>query len=200
MPEVTIETGRIFAELQERLRGMENKIKPAARSVIDKSATEVQKILKNEAKQYTLEAKIRNEAFSKKRTNQNDMTAWVKVTGDLNELKHFLHHYSKANGYIPKVKKTSKAGIGSPKRFMAKFHSGHEAIVQRVPGKTYENPTDRINRHLDPTKIRVLFGPSVPMMLDNSKKPINERVDLEKIVRQKMEETIQKVIENAAKE
>lgn len=176
-----------------------------------KSATEVQRVLKNHVKEnYTLKAKLRNEAFSKTRTTQNNMTAFVRITGSPNEVADYLHKYSRENGVTFRIRTASQGGKQlDPKPFWAKFKSGHEAVAQRVVKKasstdeeyaTEAIKEDRRSRHLDTTKIKVLFGNSVPKMLNSKKSPIEEKVDLELIVRQKMEETIQKVIENAAKE
>lgn len=86
------------------------------------------------------------------------------------------------------------------KAFLARFSSGHEAIVQRVPGDTYTSAgastrAQKWGAKSDMTRIEKLLSPSAPQMFGNS-----ETVDaaLEKaasVLDKQMEKQIEKALE-----
>lgn len=62
-------------------------------------------------------------------------------------------------------KKIVRNGI---KAFIVRFHSGHEALVYRVPGETYENKSklrERQEKHMDTTRIDEVHSPAIPFMM-----------------------------------
>ncbi len=74
---------------------------------------------------------------------------------------------------------------GETKAFIAKFKSGHKAVVERVPGRMMDsNPKKEF--------LRKLLSPSVPQMIGNEEKvygPLEEEIhmDLKKNIRKHME-------------
>ena len=59
------------------------------------------------------------------------------------------------------------------KAFVARFASGHTAIVQRQAGKQYTSAgasarAEKYGRGVDMTKIKKLLSPAVPQMLGNA--------------------------------
>ena len=100
-----------------------------------------------------------------------------------------------------------QAGPKGAKAFLARFESGHVAVVQRRPGElyTFEGATKRLAKHQaatpkrgwqpDLTRIKKLLAPSVPKLFGNE-----EVMDgVGEMLREIMDQEIQKRIIRAMK-
>lgn len=136
----------------------------------------------------------------------SDPTAVIRSKGPMTELMDFVVNPSD-RGAQARVLQSSGMKVlerGGARAFIARFSSGHIAIVQRVEGQTYtvNGASDRIGKYGKPskgswpdmTRIKKLLSPAVPHMLGNEKVRENARDLLNHVLDEEIEKRITKAL------
>jgi len=138
--------------------------KEVLRRSINDTAKYARKNLQDEAtKTYAIKKGSFNKAMGMKKATYSNLEAVITASGHPNELKSFkVSPASYSTGEdrpsIVKAKVLNKSRMkglqtGDIKAFIVKFKSGHVTIAQRVRSKRLP--------------VRVLYSPSIPVMLGN---------------------------------
>lgn len=182
-----------LAELQQDLGLLKDKSKYIVRGALNETAKDVKKMLVDEcAKAYRLDNKIRKSHVEKtldiSKATVGYLEAWVVSEGTVNELYDFTvspraYYPSSVHGTTPKSGR--RAGIkrsngltnirlsgnhDAYKAFVVQYGSGHQTIVQRIPGSMHEvsvksKKTGKIGtQHRE--SIKNLYTSSIPKMLE----------------------------------
>lgn len=190
-----------MAELENKLQNLRKKAPNAARSAINKSVTEVRKVLINHIKQhYTLKGKQVSDAFVRKNASVKNLEASLTIRGEPLELREFLTKYTRSQGVRVKVKRDSPFETFKPKLFWADLPAGggkHRAVMQRsASGRQYKNPLPRKSKGLDTTYIKKLIGPSIPGMVWGEGGAFDQQEkNLREILNKHIEEAVQNIFD-----
>lgn len=175
-------------EIRERLGELRDKAPTVLRKSLNDTATWTGKELAREAqKRYRVKTKKFAKEFSIARATNNHLTATLTASGEPLAASKFQISPTKpvTSGRGSPAAKLAILKEESPQRvtnawgldaFITEYGSGHTAIVQRRPGKYYKSKgwaarrskwSEYLRRtgRLDKTKIKELYGPSVPTML-----------------------------------
>lgn len=118
----------------------------------------------------------------------NNPVAVINISGQVNEIRDFratpasvqIRRKSAAKGKVLTSSSLKPLQTENLKAFVAKFKSGHVAVVQRVPGKLYTRGSamsERMKKYgksADMTKIKKLLSPSLPKIIGGEEGIYNE--------------------------
>lgn len=168
-------------QIEITLGNLSSKAPNVLKNAINTTAKQARKNLQTEAKlSYVIKASRFNKAINLKSATVGNPAALLSSKGQALELldyrvtpKAVLHGKNRPSFLKAKVKKSSSlkpllTSSGTVKPFIAKFKSGHVAVVERVPGIKYKSPKglqQREAKKLDPTRIKKLYSPSIPAIL-----------------------------------
>ncbi|MFA9464048.1 MAG: phage tail protein [Velocimicrobium sp.] len=156
-----------FVKIMETLGTMKKKAPVILKNAINRTATNAKtNMAKGATKKYRVKQKQVNESISIKKATNSNLSAKVKSKGFVVDLIDFRVSPNHPVRYIGKEKKkrpspkvykaaTEKGSqlkplIGTIKPFVQKMETGHIGVFARV---------------LNGTKIKQLYGPSIPQMI-----------------------------------
>lgn len=188
-----------LADIEKKLGEMSQKAPAIMKKAVNETAKKASKQLTKEAKKrYATKAADINKSTQIKNASVSNLEATIFSKGGKKELLDFkvspgqyVTGNARPNVVKGKVLKTSgmkelqKDGV---KAFVAKFNSGHEAVVERVPGK-------RMKKDPGKTFIRKLLTPSMPEMLGNEKSIKTMEPEAMEYLKQKVSEHIAEIME-----
>lgn len=133
-----------------------------------------------------------------------DLTATLHSSGSMQEIMDFDSKpnsgTSAAAAHVLSSSGMKSLEHNGLKAFLARFSSGHKAIVQRVPGETYTSAgaskrAQKWGAKSDMTRIEKLLSPSAPQMFGNpdTVDPALERAS--ELLDKQMEKQIEKALE-----
>jgi hypothetical protein len=178
---VTVEVDKgLLQHMEIRLKGLEDKGTAALKNAINQTAKEIVNRLALEAgKEYTIKKTDFRKSMKTKKATIHNTEALVSATGKVQDIKGFRVSPST---YDPKNRpkgavraKVLSAGRLKPlekgklKAFVAKFKTGHIAVVQRT-GRPPTDSKGKMKSKLGRRYIKKLFSPSIPVMLGNEKR------------------------------
>ena len=192
-----------LTEIELMLGTLYKKAPNVVRSAINSTMTDAKKMLQKYIKDnYNLPPKTVNNAFYQKRASQTNLEAFVNIKGEPLEYKEFKPTNVGKRGVKVKVMKNGNSSV-TPKLFWADLPAGgqkHRAIMQRLPGSTYEKDpwkTYRITKKLDDTKIEKKMGPSIPGMVwgeDGVFEKLSPNIQI--MLQNHIEEAVKKMLES----
>lgn len=163
--------------LENRLQNMPDDARNTLKIAINKTAKQARSRIATQAKlTYAAKTGRFNKNMKIQNAKKSNLVATISTNGKAMELMDFRASPAKVPNPSnrPKVtkgkvlrtnslKNLEKNGI---KAFVARFKSGHVAVVERVPGKTMKS---------DPKKeaLRKLLSPSIPQMVGNEEKVLD---------------------------
>lgn len=165
--------------IELKLKDMKSKAPQALKNAVNATARTAKKDLVSRAKEvYAVKTPRFNSSIKQKNATKSTMTAILNVSGEVNPL--YTYFKGKENSGAAAARgKVLKSGSmkylqkENLKAFIATFESGHTTIVQRDPPKQYKKGLKkRLQKspYGDTTKIKELYGPSVPKMIGNEAK------------------------------
>lgn len=182
-------------DLKSTEKGIMNPKKTS--DILRKSINEIAKrtrkdLLLEAQKKYMIRTARFNKAIKIERASSRNLRAVIRVKGTVLELRDFKvtpNRYAKGKnrpssirGQVLKSGSPKALEVGGVKAFVAKFKSGHIAVVQRVPGKRMKsNPSKEF--------LKKLLSPSIPKMLGNEE-------SIDKIIRMHSEDYVKDTIES----
>lgn len=195
---ITVEINKTQLEqLETKLNRVLRKVPTVLKNAVNAAARQAKKDLANRAKKvYTVKKSSFDSSIQQKNATTSEPVAILTVSGESNPLSTYFK-FSKnkgVNAARAKVKKSSNLKAlqkGNLKAFIVQFESGHVAIVQRDPPKKYTSKGASKRRakypYSDLTKIKELFGPSIPQMIGNEQQVYG-------YIRPKIQENLQRQI------
>ena len=173
MIKVEISSGTL-KNIENRLGDMSAKAPSIMKKAVNETAKQARKQLSQEAqKQYSVKTGRFNRAMKIRSASVSKPEATIITTGEVMEIKDFKvspNKYSTGSerpnitkGKVYRTGNLKNLQKGNLKAFIAKFKSGHVAVVQRVPGKKMKsNPKKEF--------IKKLLSPSIPTMIGKGDK------------------------------
>ena len=199
----------ILRMIDKALGGVKGDSRKILKNAVNATAKQARTDLANKAREeYTAKKSALNKGMKKKNATVSNPTATITVTGGVLELKEFKTSVPKAGAKaqitaggslkLIQSKRGSKA-----KAFLATFSNGHQAIVQRQDGKTYQ-PKGRHEReskwgkHADMTQIKKLLSVSAPKMIGDEKRVLGVlRPKIYENLMENIQKEIDKVVRSA---
>lgn len=189
-----------YKNIESVLGNMQKNNKMILKKAINATAKTARKKFANTAKEkYALKTAGFNKSMTVKNATVSRLEANILSKGEAIELGKFKaspFRYATGNNRPKEVKakvlttSTMKALInGNTKAFVAKFRSGHIAIVERDSNKKMKS---------DPKKaaLRKLLSPSIPQMLGNEKRVYGIiEPEIEEILVQNIRAEVSKIME-----
>lgn len=134
------------------------------------------RLIKEAGKRYALSKPEVLKAESKVENSTSDTSATIISKGSMRDIMDFLTQPNSDTAAAAQVLNSSSMSpleSNGMKAFVARFTSGHTAIVQRQAGKQYTSAgasarAEKYGRGVDMTKIKKLLSPAVPQMLGNA--------------------------------
>ena len=159
------------------------------------------RLIKEAGKRYALSKPEVLKTESKVENSTSDTSATIISKGSMRDIMDFLTQPNSDTAAAAQVLNSSSMSpleSNGMKAFVARFASGHTAIVQRQAGKQYTSAgasarAEKYGRGVDMTKIKKLLSPAVPQMLGNA-----EGVEAaQALVIELLDKELDKQIENA---
>lgn len=135
------------------------------------------RLVKEAGKRYALSKPEVLKTESKVENSTSDTSATIISKGSMRDIMDFLTQPNSdtaaAAAQVLNSSSMSPLESNGMKAFVARFASGHTAIVQRQAGKQYTSAgasarAEKYGRGVDMTKIKKLLSPAVPQMLGNA--------------------------------
>ena len=134
------------------------------------------RLIKEAGKRYALSKPEVLKTESKVENSTSDTSATIISKGSMRDIMDFLTQPNSDTAAAAQVLNSSSMSpleSNGMKAFVARFASGHTAIVQRQAGKQYTSAgasarAEKYGRGVDMTKIKKLLSPAVPQMLGNA--------------------------------
>lgn len=215
MIDIVIDDAGVIENIERRLGALSSQAPDILRLSINSAARKVRKsIVKQVGERYTIQQSVlkdrRKGAPTVSTARKGNLGAVIRSKGPVNDLVDFLVQPG-SDGAKAKVLRSGGLKTlerGGVKAFITRFASGHIAVVQRQPGKTYgaAGASDRIARYGTPhngawpdmTRIVKLMGPAVPSMMANPEIQEQARELLYDVLNQEITKRIDKAIERGA--
>lgn len=177
--------------IELKLKDMKSKAPQALKNAVNATARDAKKDLANKAKEtYAVKSPRFQKAISQKNATAAKPTATLTITGKANSLSDFKYKsnsgVSGARGKLYKASSLKSLDASGLKAFVAKFTSGHVAVVRRDPPNKYKHIAER-KPIGDATKLKEFYSPSIPRMIGNEAKVYG-------IVKPNIQENLQKNI------
>ncbi len=189
------------AKINKAFKNISQEMPSTLSKALNNTAKEVRKeLVKETKKQY----KIKTSAFNREATIQKAtpsiLTAIIKVSGTVNELKDFSvspakYTIGKERPDILKAKVKKKGRfkeleVRGAKAFFVKFRSGHISIAQRVPGKKMKSNSKK-------ELVKKLLSPSLAIIMGNEETVYGTvKGNVDEILHKNLEKQIEKVMRN----
>lgn len=185
--------------IEKKLGNLKSEAPSALAKAINATAKDARKDLAKQAKEeYTIKNGGFNKAMKIKNAKKTKPVAVITATGKPLALSSFKTQFKEGEAARAKVLKknrglkalTLKGGEKSGKdlkAFIAKFSSGHKAVVQRVPGKKMKNKNKEA--------LKEFYSVSVPTMIGDKKRVYGVvRTSIESNLRKNIDAQIEKII------
>lgn len=212
MIDLQIDTNAEIVRIGKQLGGLAFQAPEILRLSINSAARKVRKsIVKQVGQQYTIKESILRDrkkgAPTVSAAKKGSIGAVIRSKGPVNDLVDFLVQPGNDGAKAKVLQSGSLKTLerGGVKAFITRFASGHIAVVQRQPGKTYgvAGASERIARYGRPhngawpdmTRIVKLMGPAVPSMMANPEIQEEARELLYTVLDQEIEKRIAKAIQ-----
>lgn len=182
MSDELLVTVDVDAELEKVMRSLQKlPDQLAAPQILQKALTSTarktrNRLIKDTGKRYALSKPDVLKVESKIETNTSESSATIVSKGAMRDIMDFMTQPNSdtaaAAAQVLNSSSMSPLESNGMKAFVARFSSGHIAIVQRQSGKKYTSTgaSARIEKYgskIDITKIKKLLSPAVPQMLGN---------------------------------
>lgn len=194
------------AKISKQLGSLHDKAPNVLASALNATRTKSTTLIKNAIKKryaYQRKDKLKS-AFSYQKASKQHLDTTVYITSEVQHLSDFKisptapskSDYGAAKAQVMKSGGLDAIEGNGVKAFIAKFASGKVAVVQRVPGQRYKTPSGlskriaKYGKNTDPTRIKALFGPSIPKMAA----VVHESEGLDAETQRLLQENIQKYI------
>ena len=174
---IYIDVSDSINSLEKKLDSLGDKSTDVVKKAINLTAKSARKDLEREAKnRYVIKTGGFNRSMKIKSATKGNLVATISSQGKALEIKDFRvspASYTTGSsrpivtkGKVLKSSKMKNLEKDNVKAFVAKFKSGHVAVVERVPGKRMKsNPQKEF--------LRKLLSPSIPSMLGNEETMYN---------------------------
>lgn len=167
--------------VDKALGGLKSESRKVLKKAINATAKRAKKDLINKAREeYTVKASVLNKATEKHNATVSNLEATIEVESATRELTDFKTRVSKQGVKAQILKSSSMKLLQSQKgnrakAFLAKFASGHQAVVQRQEGQTYtaegrKKRAEKYGPYADMTRIKKLLAVSAPKMIGSEKR------------------------------
>lgn len=189
-----------YENIKHVLNGVQKDSKAILKRAINNTAKQSRKTLATEAKKkYAVKVSGFNKSMKTKNATVSRPEAIISATGEAMELGQFkARPFRVSNGAdrpdVIKAKVLTENGLkklvkGDTKAFVAKFRSGHVAIVERDSSRKMKS-----NQKKD--YLKKLLSPSIPQMLGNEKN-VYQKVEpeIEELLSRNIRFELQKVLE-----
>jgi hypothetical protein len=127
---------------------------------------------------YSRSDKLKGAFTVSKKASKSNPSATISVSSEVQHLSDFKisptapsnSDYGAVKAQVLKKSGMSAISGNGINSFIAKFSSGKTAVVQRIPGQMYKTSSAlerrfaKYGKQSDPTRIKALFGPSIPKM------------------------------------
>lgn len=171
---------QVMDKIQKKLGALSSESKKVLKAAVNATAKQAKEQLTQKAQEtYTVKKGGINKASKLKRASVSKPTASIIVSGSPMELKKYKTRAGKGGASAQILAAGSLKLIQSQrgsraKAFLAKFASGHGAIVQRQDGKTYSgagaaNRRAKWGKGADMTAIKSLLSIGYPKMVGGDK-------------------------------
>lgn len=211
--QVSIDATDKITEVEKLLGDMKQKAPHTLRNAVNSTARKMRKQLHKRAKEVYI---TKNYAYSKEMRLKNatisSLTARLSTSGERTPLsKHKVSPQRLAHGrgrpkqYQAKVLRQSAMKVmqeGDLKSFLVRFQSGHIALVQRNPQKTYQNSGERIKRYgmsVDLSRIEEKKTISIAEMLGSNRVYGVVAPEMEDLLQAEIERFVQKTLNKGMK-
>lgn len=214
---VNVDTGSALESIRQGLGEFADRAPDVLRRALNDTAKKAGKELAQKAKErYTVKNAGFNKEIKYRNATKSNLSAELKAAGETIPVSKFKASPAKPSPSLTgspavriSVKKSNGmravTGRGGAMAFITRFQSGHVAVVQREPPRTYTGSGwsarqakwkqfKRQTGKLDRTRIQELYGPSVPMMLAKTGVDEGYLEGMKPRIQQYLQEAIEKQI------